>query len=110
MSIIEHTSASSPIPSGALSTLDARRQQVASSNAYALGYLYLCQIIYTGESDATQSITDIETMFKNQKIPVYNPGESWNLEWGPVASSDNSNLMFFLPIGMQRVNRCSAPW
>lgn len=76
-------------------SLQAARQQVLTTDTFALGYLMLCDVTYMKESSAAKSIADIEEVFSNGSVPTYvdYPG-TWNLEWGPYASSDNSNLMY----------------
>lgn len=72
----------------------AARQQVQTSNFFGLCYLMLCQLAYTAENSAQKAVQQIIQLLPTMPAPQAYAGGKWNLGWGPVASSDNGNLMY----------------
>lgn len=74
-------------------TLAQARQQVTSSDYYALGYLNLCAVSYADEGG---SIDDIRKLIASlvPTIPAYPDNGTWALEWGPGITSDRGNLVY----------------
>lgn len=80
-------------------TLAQARQQVTSSDYYALGYLNLCAVSYADEGGSASSIAAaIEAAVPT--IPTYaDDGGSWTLEWGPGITSNRANLLYVASYG-----------
>lgn len=74
-------------------TLAQARQQVTSSDYYALGYLNLCAVSYADEGGSPSSIA-AAIAAAVPTIPTYPDGGSWTLEWGPGITSDRANLVY----------------
>ncbi|HEY6350062.1 MAG TPA: alpha/beta fold hydrolase [Candidatus Angelobacter sp.] len=72
----------------------AARQQVQTSDFFALCYLMLCQLAYADEDNATKAVQQIIDLLPTMPVPDGNVKGKWNLGWGPVASPDNSNLLY----------------
>jgi triacylglycerol lipase len=72
----------------------AARQQVQTSDFFALCYLMLCQLAYTDEDSAQKAVQQIIQLLPTMPVPQEHATGKWSLGWGPVASSNNSNLMY----------------
>ncbi|HEY6969784.1 MAG TPA: hypothetical protein VJA94_11310 [Candidatus Angelobacter sp.] len=72
----------------------AARQQVQTSDFFALCYLMLCNLAYTAEDSAQKAVQQITTLLPTMPVPQGQVTGQWTLGWGPVASPDNSNLMY----------------
>lgn len=72
----------------------AARQQVQTSDFFALCYLMLCQLAYANENSAAKAVQQIINLLPTMPVPAGTVAGRWNLGWGPVASADNSNLMY----------------
>jgi triacylglycerol lipase len=71
------------------------RQQVQTSDFFALCYLMLSNLAYCDEDDAHQAVQQIIDLLSSMPVPQQGPVTGqWTVGWGPVASSDNSNLMY----------------
>lgn len=80
-------------------TLEQARQQVTSSDYYALGYLNLCAVSYADEGGSPSSIA-AAIAATVPTIPAYpDDGGSWKLEWGPGITSDRANLCYVASYG-----------
>jgi hypothetical protein len=84
------TPAIAPVPDN----VKAVRQQVQTSNFFALCYLMLCQLAYTDEDNAQKAVQQITDLLPTMPVPQAQVTGKWSLAWGPVASADNSNLMY----------------
>lgn len=74
--------------------IKAARQQVQTSDFFALCYLMLCQLAYADEDNATKAVQQIINLLPTMPVPGGTVPGKWSLGWGPVASPDNSNLMY----------------
>lgn len=72
----------------------AARQQVQTSDFFALCYLMLCQLAYADENSAQKAVQQIIAQLPKMPVPQGKVTGKWSLGWGPVASSDNSNLLY----------------
>ena len=72
----------------------AARQQVQTSDFFALCYLMLCQLAYATENSAPKAVQQIIDLLPTMPVPAGTVAGRWSLGWGPVASADNSNLMY----------------
>lgn len=83
----------SPTTAIPASVADAR-QKVLTSDFFALCYLMLCNLAYTAEDDPHAAINQIKTMLPTMPVPQDTVQGKWSCAWGPIASDDNSNLMY----------------
>ena len=74
--------------------VNAARQQVKTSDFFALCYLMLCNLAYTDEDSAQTAVQQITKLLPTMPVPQGQVTGQWSLGWGPVASGDNSNLMY----------------
>src|SRR5215831_6280194 len=72
----------------------AARQQVQTSDFFALCYLMLSNLAYAGENSAQRAVQQIIDLLPTMPVPQGQVTGQWSLGWGPVASGDNSNLMY----------------
>src|SRR5436853_7228900 len=72
----------------------AARQQVVSTDFFALCYLMLCQLAYTDENSGSKAVQQIKKLLPAMPVPSGQVQGKWNIGWGPVVSPDNSNLMY----------------
>lgn len=72
----------------------AARQQVQTSDFFALCYLMLCQLAYADEDNAPKAVQQIIDLLPNMPVPQGQVTGKWSLGWGPMASADNSNLLY----------------
>jgi hypothetical protein len=72
----------------------AARQQVETTDFFALCYLMLCQLAYTNEGSGPGAVTQIRTLLSTMPLPSETVAGQWKLGWGPVVSGNNSNLMY----------------
>lgn len=82
---------STPIQPG--SAVAAARNQVLSSDYYALGYLNLATAAYTFEGESSSAIYTA----LRQTVPTiggYPDNGSFQVEWGPGISSNDANLIY----------------
>lgn len=80
-----------PAPSKDLETV---RQQVLTSDFFALCYLMLCNLAYAGENDGQKAIQQIAQSLSTMPVPTETLPGTWRLGWGPQVKPDNSNLMY----------------
>ena len=74
--------------------LEAARQQVLTSDFFALCYLMLCNLAYTDENDGPKAVQQITQSLPSMPVPTGTVPGKWRLGWGPQVTSDNSNLMY----------------
>lgn len=74
-------------------TLQQARQQVTTSDYYALAYLNLCATSYADEGGSASSIAQAIAATV-PTIPTYPDGGKWALEWGPAVTPDRGNLVY----------------
>ena len=82
--------------------LEAARQQVLTSDFFALCYLMLCNLAYTDENDGQKAVQQITQSLPSMPVPTGTVAGKWSLGWGPQVTNDNSNLMYaaeFLDVG-----------
>jgi len=72
----------------------AARQQVVSTDFFALCYLMLCQLAYTDENSGSKAVQQIKKLLPAMPVPSGHVKGQWSIGWGPVVSPDNSNLMY----------------
>lgn len=72
----------------------AARQQVQTTDFFALCYLMLSNLAYSGENSAQRAVQQIIDLLPTMPVPQGQVTGQWKLGWGPVASNDNSNLMY----------------
>lgn len=70
------------------------RQKVLTTDFFALCYLMLANLSYSGETDGKLAIDHIRKLLPTMPIPQGTVQGKWSLAWGPQASADNSNLMY----------------
>jgi triacylglycerol lipase len=70
------------------------RIQVQTSDFFALCYLMLSTLAYSDEDSAQKAVQRIIDLLPTMPVPEGSVTGEWNLGWGPVASRDNSNLMY----------------
>jgi len=79
-----------PIPNNVI----AAREQVETSDFFALCYLMLCQLAYTDETDGREAAQRIIELLPTLPVPQGQVTGQWSLAWGPAVSGNNSNLMY----------------
>jgi hypothetical protein len=74
----------------------AAREQVRTSDFYALCYLMLCNLAYADEDQAQAAVQQIINELPGMPVPDGPVQGKWSLSWGPETPSDgsNSNLMY----------------
>jgi triacylglycerol lipase len=74
----------------------AAREQVRTSDFYALCYLMLCNLAYADEDKAQAAVEQIINKLPTMPVPEGPVQGKWSLSWGPVTPTDgsNSNLMY----------------
>ncbi len=87
------TPALAPVPA-VPEDVKAARQQVQTTDFFALCYLMLCQLAYSDENSAQKAVQQITDLLPTMPVPDTTATAKWRLGWGPVASSDNSNLLY----------------
>ena len=75
-------------------SVHAARQQVETTDFFALCYLMLCQLAYTDEGSGPGAVNQIRTLLSTMPVPSETVAGQWKLGWGPVVSPNNSNLMY----------------
>jgi triacylglycerol lipase len=88
--------ASTPVPAIAVpANVAAARQQVQTSDFFALCYLMLANLAYADEDNAQKAIQQITNLLPTMPVPQATVAGKWRLAWGPQAVlNDNSNLMY----------------
>src|SRR5579883_3093154 len=74
--------------------VNAARQQVQTSDFFALCYLMLCQLAYADEDNGQKAVQQIIDQLPTLPVPQGQVTGQWSLAWGPVVSPENSNLMY----------------
>jgi hypothetical protein len=91
--------ASAPIPT----TVQQAREMVATSDYYAMCHLMLASYAYAGANTAANAVASIVETFganalneSTNAVPTNPnlPNCAWQIQWGPFAWADNSNLMY----------------
>src|SRR5947209_5673405 len=85
---------SAPTPALSPQDIDKARQQVITSDFFALCYLMLCQLGYTDENNGGKAVAQITTSLPNMPVPSGTVPGKWHLGWGPEVTPDNSNLIY----------------
>lgn len=73
--------------------LQTGRTKVTTSDYFALSYLSLSLVSYSTESSRADALASIPVVLPTIGSYPEFPG-TWQLLWGPQATTDNSNLMF----------------
>lgn len=86
-----------------LAGLASAREQVKTTDFFALCHLMLCMLSYTAEADGRAAVDLIAKSLPRMPVPQQGtaPGK-WSLGWGPQVTPGNGNLMFaaeFIAVG-----------
>lgn len=88
------SSAPTPALAPTPADIEKARQQVMTSDFFALCYLMLCQLAYTDENNGGKAVKQITTLLPTMPVPQGTVPGQWRLGWGPEVTHDNSNLMY----------------